>query len=170
MLALATDLVRRRLLIVTVRGDSMRPTFEPGDRLLVSRSAPVRAGSVVVLRLAEERARRVRQDLIVKRAAAVAGDPVPAGIPVPDRVVPPGRLVVLGDNPGESYDSRVFGYLPADAVIGVLRRRLRSAGCGPEQGHQIVEPHHQQGQHRGARNGHGQHRPVDGHRSGEPGR
>lgn len=108
--------VRRRLLVVTVRGPSMRPTFTPGDRLLLNRAGTVAAGSVVVLRLGEE--------LIVKRVAAVAGEPVPAGIPVPDRIVPPGRLVVLGDNPARSHDSRTLGYLPVTALVGVLRRRL----------------------------------------------
>jgi signal peptidase I len=70
--------------------------------------------------------------LFVKRVAARPGDPVPrTHVPalrgVPETVVPPRRLVVLGDNAAISYDSREFGYVHADQIIGVLIRRMEAA-------------------------------------------
>jgi nickel-type superoxide dismutase maturation protease len=49
-----------RLTTVLVTGESMLPVLRPGDRLIVRRGAPVRAGDIVVARHAEL--------LIVKRA------------------------------------------------------------------------------------------------------
>ncbi|WP_063627915.1 S26 family signal peptidase [Actinospica robiniae] len=122
---------RRLLVSVTVVGESMTPTFRDGERLLVRRTGRARVGQVVVLDNREPGARRGyadRQspDLLVKRLAAVSGDPVPE--PVYDAVgagpgdrVPPGRIVVLGDAPG-SVDSRSWGYLAADRLRGVALR------------------------------------------------
>ncbi|MEU5864404.1 S26 family signal peptidase [Nonomuraea sp. NPDC047529] len=68
---------------------------------------------------------------VVKRVAAVPGDPVPhevASLPdAPGRVVPDGCLVVLGDNAAASRDSRHFGYVPADWLLGVVVRRIAPA-------------------------------------------
>jgi signal peptidase I len=114
LLLAAALLARRRLLLVTVTGSSMAPTYAEGDRLLVRRARRARRGSVVVL--------RGPGGLRVKRVAAAAGDPVPAGMPVPDAVVPPGRLLVLGDNPDRSADSRTGGYLAAADLVGVAVR------------------------------------------------
>ena len=112
--------LRRRLLLVTVEGDSMEPAYTAGDRLVVRRTtlAGVRRGAVVVLA-----AHSADPPLLVKRAVAVPGDPVPEGIPVADRTVPPGQLVVLGDNTDRSADSRAKGYIPASDVVGVVVRR-----------------------------------------------
>ncbi len=68
---------------------------------------------------------------MVKRVAAGPGDPRPAFMP--DRgdgsgpVVPTGQLVVLGDNPARSLDSRQIGYVPADRVLGVVLRSIHRA-------------------------------------------
>lgn len=64
-------------------------------------------------------------DRVVKRVAAGPGDPVPPGIGTTDPTVPAGMVVLLGDNPAESADSRQFGYVPAELVIGVVLRHLR---------------------------------------------
>jgi signal peptidase I len=66
---------------------------------------------------------------MIKRVKAVSGDPVPRGEVsalrhVPERVVPEGCLVVLGDNAEASRDSRHFGYVPSDRLIGVVVRRM----------------------------------------------
>jgi signal peptidase I len=116
---------RRRVLLVTVDGPSMLPTYKSGDRLLVRRVriGAIRRGSVVVAVKPGPAAPDGQRELIVKRAAAVPGDPVPSGIPVDGRVVPDGRLVLLGDNPVGSYDSRVVGYF--DSAVGVVVRRIR---------------------------------------------
>ena len=102
-------------------GVSMEPTYTAGDRLVVRRTtlAGVRRGAVVVL-AAPAGAPATDPPLLVKRAVAVPGDPVPGGIPVPEATVPAGRLVVLGDNAGRSADSRVRGLIPATDVVGVV--------------------------------------------------
>lgn len=131
--------LHRRYAVVDVRGASMEPTLRHGDRVLVRRvrDGGVRAGDIVVIeRFAPDDQPRYRRPgrsqrrvWVVKRAAAVAGDPVPGSVAhaagvAPGTAVPAGRLVVLGDNPAHSTDSRVWGYLPADRLLGVVRRRL----------------------------------------------
>ena len=86
--AVVSIVVRR----VEVQGDSMRPTLLPGDRVVALRSRVVRTGDVVVV--ADP---RLPSRSLVKRVAAVG----PAGI------------TVVGDAPGASTDSRVFGPVPS---------------------------------------------------------
>lgn len=130
-----TTAVRRRWLVVTVRGESMSPGLRPGDLVLVRRTAAgaLRRGDVLVLWLPERPASesRARRQLVIKRVAALPTDPVPETVrpaigASPGDVVPAGRIVVLGDAP-RSADSRQWGYLPAELVVGVVRRRLAMA-------------------------------------------
>jgi signal peptidase I len=118
--------LRSRLLVVTVHGVSMEPTYRSGDRLLVRRVGlnRVRAGQVVVVRVEGARPDDPTGGRLVKRAVAVPGDPVPPQIPVPGPRVPVDSLLVLGDNLARSNDSRRLGYLPADALIGVVLRPI----------------------------------------------
>ncbi|WP_196467026.1 S26 family signal peptidase [Planomonospora sp. ID91781] len=133
--------LRRRLLVVTVDGHSMRPTLEPGDRVLVRRgsAARARAGAITVLRhpagpgtwlpLPPEAVGEGGQIYTIKRLAAVPGDRVPGGLGpgtalVSGAAVPPGCLLVLGDNPAQSVDSRQLGLIPAEYFVGVVARRL----------------------------------------------
>ncbi|GAA3113341.1 S24 family peptidase [Nonomuraea salmonea] len=48
VLAVLAVVARRALVVVRVSGVSMAPTFRPGDRVLVRRTAAVRRGQVVV--------------------------------------------------------------------------------------------------------------------------
>ena len=71
-----------------------------------------------------------RRRWVIKRVAAVPGDPRPdASLPATRRPaearVPPGKLVLLGDNPDWSNDSRQLGYFPAEQTA----RRGRQANC-----------------------------------------
>ena len=52
MAATAAVVLRRRFVVVEVDGISMRPTYEPGDRVLVRRCGAdrVRRGQVVAVR------------------------------------------------------------------------------------------------------------------------
>ena len=141
---LVSALAGRRLVMVTVRGHSMEPTFREGDRVLVRRDRAPEPGQVVVI--GQPRHRRSTEPLtqdgeaseatagfwIIKRVVAVPGDPVPRDrIPaladVPEDRVPPGRLVLLGDNPQASIDSRQTGYFPLDRLLGVLVGPLPAA-------------------------------------------
>ncbi|WP_418961082.1 S26 family signal peptidase [Streptomyces tritici] len=123
--ALAVLLVaaRRVLLVVTVRGASMTPALLPGDRILVLRRSArrLRDGGIVVLR-SDRIPAAGRDDLVVKRVAALAGGRVPPS--AGGGRVPEGRLVVLGDNPDVSTDSRVWGPVPAESVVGVMVGRM----------------------------------------------
>jgi signal peptidase I len=137
-LAAAVWWTRARFVIVTVHGPSMEPAYRDGDRLLVrwTRSG-VRVGAVVVgEQFGGERfgggapAGGTRR-WIVKRVAAVPGDPVPAEVrtaagasAITGGTVPPGAVVLLGENPAHSHDSRSFGLYPADRLLGVVVRKL----------------------------------------------
>jgi nickel-type superoxide dismutase maturation protease len=93
----------RERLRVVVRDESMRPTLEPGDRLLVdtrafARRTP-RAGEIVVLVDPEEPTR-----WLVKRVVAVDADS--------------GTVDVRGDATGRARDSRRFGPVHPTAVVG----------------------------------------------------
>lgn len=141
-LAIAGWTVRRRLLVVTVDGPSMQPTLQHGDRVLARRVplAAVRTGDIVVVR----RPVRTNTDAhraawLIKRAAAVPGEPVPptvrAAVGGYDGPVPAGRLVVLGDNPPQSADSRHWGYVTEELLLGVVVRAMtgpRRAFCVPD--------------------------------------
>jgi signal peptidase I len=144
--------LRRRYVAVTVRGQSMEPTYQDGEWLLVRRGGQPGRGQVVVTEhpraAAAVRDPRLPDHLratvavepphrwLVKRVAAVAGDPVPreqvpALSDVPEHRVPPGKLVLLGDNRRASFDSRRHGYFDAGGVLGVVVRRLAIPRSAP---------------------------------------
>ncbi|WP_175410611.1 nickel-type superoxide dismutase maturation protease [Streptomyces sp. TRM64462] len=96
--------------VAEVTGPSMVPTLRHGDRLLVHYGAALRPGDVAVLR------HPLQQDLlIVKRLAEARG----------------GAWWVLGDNQAaEGVDSRAFGAVPAELVLGRVRARYRGLRPG----------------------------------------
>ena len=104
----------------------MSPTYVNGDRLLVRRGSECQVGDVVVF----DHPGGIfgSPPMLVKRVAAVAGDPVPE--PVRPRVgvspVPTGSIIVLGDN-GHSLDSRSLGYIDTRTLRGVVVRQLSRA-------------------------------------------
>ncbi len=155
---LATAALRRKLVAVTVRGTSMEPTYHDGDRVLVLRGSALSPGQVVV---AEQPAALTggwhRQPVssrtdarsrrwLIKRLAAVPGDPIPRhDAPAlarrqEDRV-PPGMVVLLGDNRDMSLDSQAIGYFPVDRVLGIVLRALPRREPLPEP----WSPHHPPG-------------------------
>ena len=96
---------------VVVEGHSMEPTLAPGDRLLVTRASHLQAGDVVAVRDPRDRDR-----VLVKRVAALLDD----------------EVVLRGDNPRASTDSRSFGGVTRRAVLGrVVRRYAPSWRAGP---------------------------------------
>jgi signal peptidase I len=106
----------------------MTPTLQPGERILVRRTIleKLRRGQIVVL--ANPAPFPGDPPWLVKRLAALPGDPTPPdAVPASQReaVVPPGKLVVLGDNATASHDSRTAGYFDASTLLGVaVRQRL----------------------------------------------
>jgi len=104
-------LAASRVVRVEVRGLSMLPELAPGDRLVALRGRRgLRPGHLVVARDPRQGART-----LVKRVAEAGG---------------PG-LVLLGDNPGASTDSRDFGPVPRRLVVGrVVYRYWPAARAG----------------------------------------
>lgn len=137
----------RRWAVVTVRGSSMAPAYRDGDRVVVRRSGTPERGRVVVVEQGGGQHPGQRAPLaalagavdvagrawLIKRVAAVPGDPVPfdtspALAGSAGRRVPEGALVLLGDNAEVSVDSRTLGFFPADRLLGVVVRVLPGAG------------------------------------------
>lgn len=108
--------------IYTIPSASMAPTLQVGDHIFVTRyaGAPKR-GDVIVFRTPVS-----TNELMVKRIAGTPGDAVEAGA---GRVVivPAGCYFVVGDNRADSFDSRNWGVLPRDLIVGRARLVLWSS-------------------------------------------
>jgi nickel-type superoxide dismutase maturation protease len=96
--AVATVLARR-ISRVEVEGDSMLPTLLPGDRLVVVRRRRTRPRPGDLVAVPDP---RLSLRVMVKRVAEVT----------------PEGVVVRGDNPHASTDSRLFGPVPAPSIRG----------------------------------------------------
>lgn len=128
-----------------ITGDSMYPTLKNKERIVVEKvtykgRAPKR-GEIVVFRSLQNEA-----IFLIKRVIALPGDTLgltngkivvnevetdesylPTEVKVDDlgrlinytdSPVPEGFLAVMGDNREESFDSRMFGLVPLDSLVG----------------------------------------------------
>lgn len=124
-----------------VAGNSMAPTFEPGDRLVLLKTykyfSPVKPGDVIVIRLNHG---KYKGEEWVKRVVFIQNDqgnkPWPTSLPswhapIPTEAafpayqlglnkVPPSGLMVMGDNFYNSTDSRDedIGPISPDEIVG----------------------------------------------------
>jgi phage repressor protein C with HTH and peptisase S24 domain len=89
-----------RYRMAVVSGLSMIPTLAPGERLLVRLDGPIVLGDIVVFERANQ--------FDIKRILRIEADGV----------------FVQGDNDQVSTDSRTYGLIPHDNVIGVATYRL----------------------------------------------
>ena len=121
-----------------VQGQSMEPNLHTAQRLVVEkvtyRFHGPRRGDIVVIDLPE-----AGPELLIKRVIALPGETVasqgnqitingepleepyvtsPGGREVPEQIVPPLHVFVMGDNRQFSNDSRNFGPVPIDKIIG----------------------------------------------------
>ena len=102
--------------IVVIEGDSMAPTFIRGDWLLVRYLRPsiaprVKAGEVVLVERTDQPG-----PLLIKRLKDIRGDS-------PNRHYP--TYWVEGDNKELSQDSRAWGALSGDEIVGKVLFRIK---------------------------------------------
>jgi nickel-type superoxide dismutase maturation protease len=85
---------KRKIKLRRVVGESMLPTLRPGQLVIVGERTTLRVGDIVM----------IFHDGIekIKRVARLDA----------------GRVYVLGDNPHASTDSREFGWIGAELVVG----------------------------------------------------
>jgi len=89
----------------------MKPTLSDGEFVLVDPHRRPRPGQLVVARHPEN-----RELLVIKRVDCHDGD----------------RLVLTSDNPSESTDSRIWGPVDSELVIGVVTLVLDRPTTGPD--------------------------------------
>lgn len=108
---------------VEVKGRSMFPTLKEGRRVLVSHAlwlvGQIKVGDIVVLREEDGKG------YFIKRVLGLPGDQIewalaPRNYSMKDGkyVVPGNSLYVVGDNLPESEDSRRFGPVPMERLLG----------------------------------------------------
>lgn len=137
----------------TVKGESMSPTFEDKDKVLISKISEIERFDIIVFNApdADER--------YIKRVIGLPGDTIEMDNDIlyvngkaykekyldenrketplskltenftleeltGETKVPEGKLFVLGDNRLESYDSRRFGFIASEEVIGEVKFRF----------------------------------------------
>jgi signal peptidase I len=131
--------------VARVEGLSMVPTLEDQDRLIVNKLAyrlgEPRVGDIAMLKYPEDPGKS-----FVKRVVAGPGDQIRSdngrvyrnGIPIPDdfisedfrsldpwgpETIPKGDYFVMGDHRNNSSDSRAWGYVPKDYIVGRVQLR-----------------------------------------------
>jgi signal peptidase I len=140
--------VRAALRLYVIPSSSMAPTLVPGDHIVVT---PYRfgkkpnRGDVIVFR-----SPRAADELMIKRVIGTPGDLVEtragrvivcghaltepyvaaqaASGAIAPQIIPADSYFVLGDNRADSLDSRSWGVLPKNAVLGRARMILWSSG------------------------------------------
>lgn len=147
-LALAAA-VRTAISIYSIPSGSMMPSLQAGDHIVVTPyrfSIPQRGDVVVFHEPADP------SQLVVKRIIALPGDVIDsrggrvrigehtlaepyllkqaATGPISAQVIPHDSFYVMGDNREDSVDSRIWGTLPRDLVVGRVRLVLWSSGAG----------------------------------------
>ncbi len=116
---------------VIVSGNSMEPTFQNGDKILTSRAywlvGGIKDGDVVVVKTPPQEGGKGH---LIKRVHRMSGEKVDfLNVPEDWRlsegeyVVPEDSVFVIGDNRSVSEDSRKFGPVKMNQILGkfVLR-------------------------------------------------
>lgn len=86
--------------IIKVSGESMSPTLQDGDLVLIDKTSPVRLGDIIVLN------HPISDYLIIKRITGIKKHG--------NETV----YYVMGDNRSNSIDSRNFGYIKEEHIEG----------------------------------------------------
>jgi len=98
-------LILRRRKAFTVDGDSMSPGLTSGDKVIVDQRAAIVIGDIVLVNHPYKQNSR-----LIKRVTEISGS---------------GQYFLTGDNPEESTDSRTFGSLPPNSILGKVVSRLK---------------------------------------------
>ncbi len=128
-----------------IPSESMLPTLEIGDRLIVEKlsyySHPPHRGDIIVFAPPPQLQEQgyLEDQAFIKRVIGLPGDTVavikgrvsidrqeltetyiaePPNYGMSPMVVPPGQLFVMGDNRNNSNDSHVWGFLPQRNIVG----------------------------------------------------
>ena len=114
--------VRSAVHIYSIPSSSMEPTLQVGDHIVVTpyRTEMPKRGEVVVFRSPVN-----SDELLVKRITGVAGDLAEGHDG--RLIVPAGCYFVLGDNRANSFDSRQWGVLSRNLIVGRARLVLWSS-------------------------------------------
>lgn len=137
---------------VVVKGESMEPTFDSNNRIVVSKTSAIERFDMIVFKAPD------KDEQYIKRVIGLPGDSVEMrddvlyinGKPYEEpyvkrnnniglskvtgdftlkeltgnKKVPNGYFFVLGDNRLKSKDSRDFGFISTDSVIGEVKFRF----------------------------------------------
>ena len=134
-------LIHSYLAVVTVENVSMSPTLEHGDRVLAMRRCPIawlRKGHIVLVwpsRTSSSGPTLFEVKPYIKRIIGLGEETLTvslheeAGTADPQRYkqlwhIPQGYIFVCGDNPAGSLDSRTWGPIPLQSVLGVVIMKL----------------------------------------------
>lgn len=127
--------------LIEVQGTSMEDTILEDDVLVVSRINKIERGDIIVCIESNQK--------IIKRCVAVPGDTVQitdstlyvnneivsepyikessykSGLLMNSTTLKENEYIVLGDNRNNSRDSRTFGVITGDYILGVVIKKIR---------------------------------------------
>lgn len=153
-------LVRSAAHIYAIPSDSMAPTLQTGDQIVVTRylRAMPQRGDVIVFE-----SLTVPNELMVKRVIAVPGDLIDSrlgrvrisGYTLPEpyllrqaasgavdaQLVPAESYFVMGDNREDSSDSRSWGAVPRSRIVGRARMVLWSSSSSDREAARAAGSH-----------------------------
>lgn len=146
VIGIAIFVLRSVFLVVTIRDSSMEPCLYEGDQVLLVKHWPekwLRKADIVVVKLADLSWREsglLHSGWVVKRIAYLPGESlgfksgsniVSVGgsvkQPLRDResiILPPHHFYLLGDNAEYSRDSRTWGSIHYQRIVGIVILRL----------------------------------------------
>lgn len=137
--------VKLMVLPMDINTDSMNPTYKKGDKIIISKVSKIKNGDVIAFDSPEEEGKilisrilaseyetvEIRNKIVYvndKKTDVISGETLDEKIIYPMKFcnrdnMPPVKMernefFVLGDNFDKSFDSRSFGKISRDAVIG----------------------------------------------------